>query len=60
MVQIFSSKPTEEKFVVGDKVMWKGIGPLTVVEVNGDIVRAYSLTMQLTVDSHDQLIKAEE
>lgn len=63
MAQVFSSKPvitSTPEHKIGDIVTWKGIGPMTVVEVKSDgSVRAYCLTMQIAVSSHDQLDKVQ-
>lgn len=44
-------------FVVGDKVLWKGIGPLTIREIRGEQIYCVSLHMQLMVDDPTVLTK---
>jgi hypothetical protein len=59
-MQIFKSAPPlppPVQHAVGDKVMWKGIGPLTVHRIESEAIYAHSLTLQLVVSSHDQLEK---
>jgi hypothetical protein len=55
-------KVKEEQVIYqpGDKVMWNGI-PLTIYRIDEKqgLIYAQSLHMQLVVDSHDQLVKAE-
>ena len=49
-----TSVVVEEELKVGDQVMFKGLGPLTVTLVNEDRIEAMTSTLRVTVHHFDK------